>query len=372
MKSYSQSLGGSYSDTNFITGVTTTVLTTKYEHNLIVTSAPKGDFKNPTAHSYSTLTVNRLKGKKTTIRDSDNLLQRQLNGDLGITPVSLSENLTAQAYTRALGKLYDKWRGELDLAVDIAEAHQAKAMLGKYLSGVSSFRGVMTKIGHAAAALRRARRDPTKIVANMWLEWTYGWKPLATSIYGCFDEMYRVRPYRVRAKARAYKYRQVGVATGFPGLSDKCTVTNSSRCLIDVYFRPPSSVLSTLSGYTSLNPIGIAWELVPYSFVVDWFIDIGGYVRNLESCYLSRSSFVKGYVTTTFRNETHVSRRGISVDTGANLRTVWDAEGLTIDGMKDRSILTSSPLPRPPSPKVDLGSYRMLSAAALLRQLIKH
>jgi hypothetical protein len=30
-----------------------------------------------------------------------------------------------------------------------------------------------------------------------------------------------------------------------------------------------------------MNPAGVLWELQPYSFVADWVVDIGGYIKSL-------------------------------------------------------------------------------------------
>jgi hypothetical protein len=35
------------------------------------------------------------------------------------------------------------------------------------------------------------------------------------------------------------------------------------------------------SGFT--NPVSLAWELLPFSFVVDWFLPIGPYLESLDS-----------------------------------------------------------------------------------------
>jgi hypothetical protein len=122
----------------------------------------------------------------------------------------------------------------------------------------------------------------------------------------------------------------------------------------------------TLSGFTSLNPASIAWENVPYSFVVDWFVDIGGYMRAAETAMLFRSRFIRGYVTQTqyvsMNERVNSSKRGANDFVQCNMY----ASGVVVT--VSRLLLMEFPFPRRPSFKADLGSGRLLNAAALLAQ----
>jgi hypothetical protein len=41
------------------------------------------------------------------------------------------------------------------------------------------------------------------------------------------------------------------------------------QCRITGFWALTTGGLNSVAGYTSLNPVSIAWELVPYSFVAD-------------------------------------------------------------------------------------------------------
>lgn len=60
-----------------------------------------------------------------------------------------------------------------------------------------------------------------------------------------------------------------------------------------------STVLTNLSSLLATNIASTAWELVPYSFVVDWFLPIGDYIRNLTSF----GSAIKRVSTQSIRNQ---------------------------------------------------------------------
>jgi len=45
------------------------------------------------------------------------------------------------------------------------------------------------------------------------------------------------------------------------------------------YFRIDDTVLEMLTNSVSLQPLTVIWELLPYSFIVDWFFPIGSFLQ---------------------------------------------------------------------------------------------
>lgn len=132
-----------------------------------------------------------------------------------------------------------------------------------------------------------------------------------------------------------------------------------------VYMQLPSSKFD-LARWTSLNPASIAWELTPYSFVVDWFLDIGGTLRNFETAVLSQGSFHHGYIDYLMYYDSDQEFVYLGSHGGA-----VDGDDIIVSGNlyeSDfvREVLTSYPYPRLPSFNAKLGWQRLLSAAALL------
>lgn len=84
----------------------------------------------------------------------------------------------------AIGELYNELRSGgvgsgLDIAVDIAEAHQVKKMVK---DGVA----LIGKIGSFYHSVRNLRTDQ---IAKAWLAYQYGVRPLVSSVYGTFDAL---------------------------------------------------------------------------------------------------------------------------------------------------------------------------------------
>lgn len=262
-------------------------------------------------------------------------------------------------FNAALGKILDRIRSGgcgsgLDLSVDLAERQQVARMLKDTMKAVQ-----FVKSFHP------------RNIANKWLEFQYGWKPLAESVYGTFDAVMhrRTSEYaRVWGKVEESPRYQVKGGTGYTAYTT--TVSQDSRTKIVCEYKPKNSVLQQLSGYTSLNPATILWELTPYSFVADWFINIGGYLRNTESALLYSQAFVRGWYVQGFAdNQTAMMGGQTGSIAGNNYRNMMITGSQRVT-YKQRFPITSQPFPNIPKFKANLGSTQMLNAAALLSQFI--
>lgn len=99
-----------------------------------------------------------------------------------------------------------------------------------------------------------------KRVANGWLELQFGWLPLLSDIWNATDavrESYRSKGSTVISRSSLYR--------GKSGL----------RAQAGVWGQVSNPGLRSLSELGLLNPLGIAWELLPFSFVADYYVKIG-------------------------------------------------------------------------------------------------
>jgi hypothetical protein len=116
------------------------------------------------------------------------------------------------------------------------------------------------------------------------------------------------------------------------------------------------------TGFT--NPINLAWEVVPYSFVVDWFIPIGPWLETLNAW--QGLVFRDGYITTFVRQNT-TSTLAWSGKLGPT------STGVRSGGMSreyvflQRGKLTTFPAGRFPSLKNPFSVDHILNGLALLR-----
>lgn len=134
--------------------------------------------------------------------------------------------------------------------------------------------------GRARELLSR-RRFTSQDVAGRWLELQYGWLPLmgdvhaAAEAYASFYEKPRSICVRARTKVD-WAPQQI---SSYPTLINANCLTRQSK-VVRAYIRESDASWSRTLGLQ--NPLAIVWELVPYSFVADWFIPIGDWFATLD------------------------------------------------------------------------------------------
>lgn len=135
------------------------------------------------------------------------------------------------------------------------------------------------KVSRDSHLLRRGARD----AASTWLEYWFGWSPLIADIQSAVQVLTNpVTPQTLRnvfrgtgTSVRQYSHSVNNryslttdsfTATFFVSLQCTCTVSS------------PNLALANRLGI--LNPLSVAWEITPFSWLIDWFVPVG---RFLES-----------------------------------------------------------------------------------------
>lgn len=280
-------------------------------------------------------------------------------------------------YNQALNRLNERVRGGLDLGVSLAEAGQTARMTGA-LARVLTFARNPASWHRPGQGRGPSGLGTTQDVANGWLQWQYGWRPLFNDVFGAADEALNIATKTISSVKGSAKRPVKGLGVidrgNFLGRQDWKwinTATGSQACTIRLVVELPGA---TLDRWSSLNPVSLGWELVPYSFVVDWFYDVGSFLRNAETALLYDSRFLKGYVSEVFGADIEeISLAEEKFFPTANPpRIDYQSGSVATSKVRKfyRTVLTSYPLPRPPTFRGSLGSEQLFSAAALLRQIL--
>lgn len=329
-----------------------------------------GDFLKPNPFWYNVQETWHWLGEVAEYYPSPNRLWLRRHGWLGYADISAPPWDRDAAYNGALDKLYDQIRGNLDLAVAFAERNSTFRMLRGVAQVLSKASKVRT-LGFGVA-------NGSKAAADGWLSWQYGWRPLLSDIFGAADESVRTIISSC-AKCRVRSTRPIAVndlvSTGVFGYNGKANrvAKGFSTCIIEVNYAIDPERFQ-VSRWVSLNPLSLAWELTTLSFVADWFFDVGSFLRNLESALLYAPDFVSGYVSEYYQMDEEVEFNPSApvCKTGLSYyRILSNTTWARRERRFVRTVLSSTPRPAWPSVKANLGSNQLLSAAALLRQLLK-
>lgn len=273
-----------------------------------------------------------------------------------------------QAYNEAVARFVDQYRGGLDLSIDLFQGSKTLATAKQLAFSANTLATSLKKIAQGGS------KGAAKEFGNKWLMWIYGVKPTMQSLYELVQKLNQEAKagsplVHIRARGSCIEKKTVRFTTtgfGYQLVYGSASVDNSVRCQLDIYLKAPTGKIQTLAGYTSLNPASIAWELMPFSFVVDWFYNIGGFLRSAETALVYSRNFHSGTVTYSQSKESNCitpNPKGGTVQfTGLSAFHVYRVH--------ERQVLNGLPSPKVPRLQAKLGSTRLLNAAALLSQFL--
>lgn len=370
MKSYQTSIGIQRTVRNAADSITYSGKPQGYVDFVTAPLSNKGNFVDPTGWNYSISKRKFLNGKLLRYYWPSMLIQEKVEGNHQRDIILPVRDQRDTVYNLALDRLNSRVRGNLDLSIALAEAGTTTKMIRSTLKVLSHARKLKPPGGYGS----------TRDVANGYLQFKYGWQPLLGDVFSAANESLRVvinKLAHISASARipeersyTLRYNSVDSVPDVP-INREIKKGSFSGCKIGVSLEIPTSAFQ-LDRWMSLNPISITWELIPYSFVVDWFVDVGSYLRNFETACLYNTQFRGGYKSEMYRIELEDTQDMwmSPVVLGSRKYLFSDVKGNALVLEFTRSRLASYPFPRRPTFNVDLSSSRLFSAAALLRQLL--
>jgi hypothetical protein len=176
---------------------------------------------------------------------------------------------------------------EVNLGENLGELGQTMRMfsnIARQLASITSW-----SRGKQKTALLSGFRSKTAVkdAANAWLQYRYGVRPLISSVQGAAEALQRsLYPrYTARGRKRYYDTSQDDVIFPTATAAIHCDASISRSLSVEVsagaIYSFKSDVFDRLSGFGFNDLFTLGWEFVPYSFVIDWFIDIGSWLQSL-------------------------------------------------------------------------------------------
>jgi len=188
---------------------------------------------------------------------------------------------------------------QASLGTSIAEWKQAASMVakraGQLLAGLRAARrldpdGLHTALGidvRQRTAKRNREsfrgkefnvRDSSKDASNLWLEHHFGWSPLVQDMYDAVKVLASNPPAR-RITATASGTQEVKEGN-FGSYSWTHRGVYSVKVRLGAHVTISNSNLAFFNQMGLINPASVAWEVVPFSFLVDWFIPVGKFLES--------------------------------------------------------------------------------------------
>lgn len=209
---------------------------------------------------------------------------------LGWAPADAKVN---SAVDLARSRFVSKMRGDTaEIAVALAERKQAVAMMTSRVIQLYRFTKLLRQFRFAEAGRmlgvqvspkqlgKMNLRKSSKAFANNYLEFHFGWSPLIADIGNVAKILGSDVPmFTIKGGARDTLKTLQNNNSGWPYYNvDLITHDLKVRSVVqaDVRVVNPNVFLAASLGIT--NPAIVAWELVPFSFVVDWFVNVSDFL----------------------------------------------------------------------------------------------
>lgn len=209
-------------------------------------------------------------------------------------------------------KLRKKIKSEtVNVAVALAERKQTAGLVSSAVKSILSFyRSVRDKTLFSKLLSRRRKRLPpdfhslqprvrhellrrregllesrSRDLADAWLQFSFGMKPLYGDINAAVEETIRSCSDGITMWVRTHSEHTMKSSTTVNqhGTSFVCTFEEKMLLRAKASFRISDTGENRAVAMGITNPLQVAWELVPYSFVIDWILPVGDYLSSLDS-----------------------------------------------------------------------------------------
>jgi len=282
-------------------------------------------------------------------------------------------------------RLYTKLKEEnVDLATELSQGLQTSKLILDLSIRAAKLLLNLKKL-RFSQAVKEFLPSSKKGISNDFLAYSYGVRPLLGDIAGLgttlAEYVTRHSPVKVNGHAKATFSSEVE-HNSYRGSvlfsAGKVITTSEVRVKYGVAFRVSDSLLRAAAKLGFTNPANVIWELVPFSFVVDWLLPIGDFLKGLTSTdglevkEVYKTVFVKQKVFFSSYLQDQSSSSGtdpdwykFNQDTGG-LRFAWISERILVK----REVIPKLPQLPLPSIKLPFSTFHVGVLTALLTQRV--
>lgn len=194
-----------------------------------------------------------------------------------------------------------------NVAVMVAEGHETLAMLVSLYKLAKNPTKSLTDMFIAACKNRGLNRLTTPLgmafdkTSSAWLTYRYGLKPLISDIESAVDFAKKRWKLKYRAAKRPNQggdrsfsrslvsfnrnpLGSSGIPYGTRLVEESNTESRKDKCVItsDYEFENYMALFTDRLGLRASQAPLLVWEKIPFSFVVDWFVDIGSWLSEIR------------------------------------------------------------------------------------------
>jgi len=299
-----------------------------------------------------------------------------------IDPISFDSEKVSRADAAARSRVYSNMaRGDINIGVALAELPDTLEFLATNVFRLSKFVSKLLRadIFGALKALRYkpsrrvrgvakkyAKGNNTADIADYILEHNFGLQPLLADIWGALDLItkgLRSEGSIVHVRGSYFSNEDIRNHVGSLSRNERMVIRpsfydgteNSVAVHYNVAFKVVDPTLRNLQEMGLLNPLEIVWEKVPFSFLVDWILNLNEIMASItagagiEFLHGSRTTYILGPAGLTEETQSALKERFVSFLENAGYFGVGEPE-ITLDDtlggllLTKREVLSDFPL----------------------------
>lgn len=208
------------------------------------------------------------------------------------TNVDEQTDVTNEAYAKFRAKIFDA-RNKVLMGTYAKEWRETLELVRKPASALIRLLGT-SFVRKAKRKLRRTtQKHRSKVLADLWLEYKFGWKPLVSDLEGAITTVSQwkdgLRSFeRVTGTAQKsypsvyYNHPMSGdyglQTVGFRARTTSRRTKYGGLVMTDRSARDVTTIPKGL-GLTLEAFVPTVWELIPYSFLIDYFTNVGDLLK---------------------------------------------------------------------------------------------
>lgn len=198
-------------------------------------------------------------------------------------PINILDNESAVVYNAAYRRLVDKLGSRSQLGALAFERREAINMVTRRVDMLyqayrhlrrGRFSRFLRTLGVTPNRKDRGKKwNRPSQASRLWLEYWFGWAPAVADIYNAVDVWQQPIPSNsLVASSKAGMTNRFQSKTANDHVVREWDATFIVRLQGNVLVDNPNLWEANRLGL--VNPAAVAWELVPFSFLVDWFINV--------------------------------------------------------------------------------------------------
>lgn len=171
--------------------------------------------------------------------------------------------------------------GKAQAAVDLVELRKTRSMVADAGLGLfQAFKDLRAGRPFQSFVREMKRSGFSSYAGNKWLEYIYGWAPTISGAFETADVIASNLQQGSIVKGKVKFKQRRESQNHYSDLHQYNTGIGRATGHYQYAISDPKLLKLTQLGFT--NPASIVWELLPWSFVLDWFVDVGGYINRMD------------------------------------------------------------------------------------------